>query len=303
MTTPAPRMPDLCNRKRPVHLLTALAILQKLGVDVGRVAMVAEGEYENYRGEIRRQEPKPHESLGNDSEVKLWVGVYTAVDHLPYQSFYGFEGVAQDSEWERRARHLFAPFDAAVLSTRAKALHEGVKYSFGSVDEDHLRLFLKLFEHELARSKEEMRDALLWAGLMPTYYRWAGNAAMVGRVLSAFVQHDVEIIESVPRQYDIPAELQYNLGDSEARLGEATVMGRSFTECDAAYRVKIRQVPPQQLNELLPGGSLRKKLEKLLATCMPGNLEYDVDVEVANTDSQLGSDSGNARLGYSLRLA
>ncbi len=302
MTPDTARMPDFCNRKRPVHLVTGLAILQKFGVDISRIAMVAEGEYENYKGEIRKQEPAAGEAITAATEVKLWVGVYTAVDHLPYQFFHGFGGVDQSATWEQNARHLFAPFDAALLSSRAKALHEGVKYNFGSIDEDHFRRFLALFEQNLARTKMELRDALLWAGLMPTYHHWAGNAEAVGHVLTTFIRLPVTIIESVPRRFDIPSDVQYKLGSGAARLGEATVLGATFVECDAAYAVRVTNVPPERVTDLLPDGGLRTKLEQLLATCMPGHLEHDIEIEVAHATSNLGSAAGDARLGYSLRL-
>ena len=75
-------MPDFCNRRHPFHYVTALCVLAKMGIDIDTVDILAVGEYENYRGEIQTQSPKPGAAITDDTRIVLKVGYPSAVDYL-----------------------------------------------------------------------------------------------------------------------------------------------------------------------------------------------------------------------------
>ena len=84
-------MPQLCDRHNPLHTNTALMILMSAGVNPDQIEILADGESENYKGEIRSQEPAAGEPLGPRDKVVLRVGQYGGFDSLPYQFFYGLD--------------------------------------------------------------------------------------------------------------------------------------------------------------------------------------------------------------------
>ena len=75
-------------------------------------------------------------------------------------------------------------------------------------------------------------------------------------------------------------------------------MGRSFVEQDSHYTVIIKGVEPANMRGFLPGQKNRKKLEQILALCMPGDLEYSVQVKPKNRRLELGKKDGSSYLGY-----
>jgi hypothetical protein len=292
-------MPDFCNRHFPVRYPTAIASLMKMGVEPRRIDILAVGIYENYNGEIREQEPLPGTLLAGDTKIMLKVGISSAVDFVPYQFFYGLEaGTKRGAGWEDRARELMAPFDAAAICTEAVACHRSTQLSFGSVEREQLLRFLTLFRHSLEPGEHQAREAWLWSVLLPTFHSWAGNPAAVVKVLKFFFGYDFTIVESTPAGYDVPDEIQYRLGSSEARLGQATTVGATFLESDSAYSVTIEGVPTRDMSSLLPGKPLRKKVEQLLTMCMPSNLDFQIVVKATERQTILGDPAGRACLGY-----
>jgi len=266
-SSPAREMPNLVNRRAPVHYVTALNTLMRLGVDITKVDILAVGEYENYHGEIQSQTPAPGTELGRDTRIALSVGYPSAVDQMPYQFFYGLGGVSGDrSGWEERARSMMAPFDAVVI-----------RYT-GGID-------------------LSQRDLLLLAAVLPSFNEWSGNPRLVAEVLELFLGYRFEIVESIPWRYEIPENLQYHLG-AGGRLGRESVLGRDFVNCDSAYQVVIHRVDPADVTGLLPGMQKRRILDWLLRFAMPGDLTYDVKMKLSEMRNPLGSGHRPSRLGY-----
>jgi len=294
------KMPDFCSRRYPFHFVTALNILMKMGVDLARVNLLAVSEFENYKGEIHDQEPQPGEPVTPDTPISLHVGCLSAVDHLPYQFFYGVQGSRDSSgEWEDRARETMAPFDSAVIRYRAMADYEAHKFNLGVLDRDYLLNYLDLFGFDPGKNAPDLSDLLFWSAALPAFHRWAGNAETVAAVLQGLVGYPVEIVESLSQTFDIPEEMQSRLGTESSGLGQTMLLGDSFTECDSGYRVTISQVAREDIVNFLPGGYQRRKLEWLLDICMPGNLEAVVAVEAAAKATVLGRETEPGYLGYS----
>ncbi len=291
-------MPNLVNRRAPVNYATALVTLMRMGVDLSRVRMLAVGEYENYRGEIRAQSPEPGEEFGPSTEIKLEVGCPSAVDQMPYQFFYGLgDATVSGTQWEEDARHLMAPFDAEVIRHRGEARSHILRLTYGCFDRTQVERLIGAFGVELPDMELDDREVTILASLLPSYNEWAGNALAVAKVLENFFGHSFEIVENVPQRTKIPARLRYHLAQTSAGLGRETVLGDSFVECDSTCLVVMRGVSPDLAGQLLPGGLLRKKLDWILKLAIPGNLECKLKVLPVERGMRIGSTQGSTRLG------
>jgi hypothetical protein len=301
MTTTAPMvMPNLCSRRHQFHYATALNILLKMGIDINRVDTLAIGTYENYKGEIQKQSPAPGEPLDDDTPIVLEIGYLSAVDYLPYQMFYGILGVtSRTSEWEDKARAFMAPFDTAVLRHDAISRHLLLKFTFGLTDFGHLAGYLKLFNFDLWEASRNISEALLWSVLLPSFHFWAGNPYLVEKVLHHLFGYEFRILEGTESVHDIPDHLHSRLGVRSARLGKEIVLGRSFKESDSSYEVRISQVKAEDMEYLLPGKPIRRKLEWALGICMPNNLDHHVRIKIDTRNFVIGNQKNRRFLGYS----
>ena len=292
-------MPDFCSRRHPFHVVTALSVLKQMGIEIRNVDILAVGEFENYRGEVRQQKPGPGTELGDNTKIMLEVGCVSAVDYLPYQMFYGLQGVTpRTGAWEEKARHLMAPFDAAVIRHDGLARYDRLRYAFGVVDIDHLLRYLELFGFEPFSPTDDVDEILFWVSVMPRFHRWAGNPRMIEKVLRRIFGYDFRMVENVSTEHVIPDQIQSRLGKSSS-IGHDFLVGRSFKECDSAYELHIRGVSPANVRRLLPGQPQRRKLEWMLSTCMPNNMACRVKITVDGSGFVLGRNRENRYLGYS----
>ncbi len=294
----AVKMPDLVSRRAKMHYITALNELARSGVDISRVHLLAVGEFQNYAGEIRRQTPDPGTDLRADTQITLEIGAKSAVDIMPYQFFSGLEGYVPGHDWERKARCLMAPFDASVIRHDSWALYRILKLSFGYLDRAQLKDFLAVFDIDLPGDDLTDRELLLMAMLLPAYHEWAGNAESVSQAVELFFGYTTEIVESIPRRYEIPERLRYRLGDTGTKLGAETLLGDSFVECDSAYRLTLRGVAIDRVRDFLPGQPARRKLEWLLGIIMPNNLECEIRVRPRRERRRLAGEKRRSYLGY-----
>jgi hypothetical protein len=300
MDTQTQIMPDFCSRRHPFHYTTALNILRKMGMDVRRINILADGEYENYKGEIREQSPKPGTEVTPRTAVTLKVGFPSPVDYMPYQFFFGLTGAREtDRSWEERSRRLMAPFDAAVVRHDADARYQILKYDGGIVEKEFLLRVLALYGFDFQNNIRKIGEIVFLFAILPSFYHWSGNPALVERILQFFFKFKFEIIENSSAAYPIPESIQYRLGSKSGRLGRETIMGRTFTECDSCYDVVISGIEPKEVEELLPDKPMRKKLDWLLSFCMPNNMEYKIKIKVKPKMTPVGADRKLCYLGYS----
>lgn len=291
-------MPDFCNWRFPFHFTTAMHILRKLGIDPKTIQILADGKYENYRGEIRKQDPAPDTQLTPNTKIVLRVGCNSAIDLMPYQFFYGLAGITdRASDWENGARRLMAPFDAAYIRFMAAISYENMKFNFNFIDENHLARYLELYDFTGVDISDPV-TAARWQSIMPTFHIWAGNAKKISKILRFLFGFDFIINESVPIRHEIPKELHYKLGSKSKRLGHESVAGRSFVEYDTGYEVVISGLKRADVSELLPGKQLRKKIEAVLNYSMPGNLDYKIKLKVEKERTLLGDKTNKGYLGF-----
>jgi hypothetical protein len=297
------KMPDFCNRRYPFHYATAINLLMKMGVDINRVEILAMGEYENYKGEVREQQPAPASPLQSNTKIVLKVGYPGAVDQLPYQFFYGLnDSKPRGGDWEMNARKLMAPYDAAVVRHEAVMRYQALKFSFGVADEEHLGRFLDLFAFDRNGEIRNVEDMIAWASLMPAFYLWGGSAEKTAEVLRLMFGYKFRIVENIRSEYEIPEGIRYRLGTKSGRLGRESVIGRSFAENDSAFQVVVSGVARQDMADFLPGGKKRKKLEWALSLCMPNDLDYRVTFDIENRAMVVGMKEEGTYLGYSTHL-
>lgn len=295
-------MPDLGNRRTPVHFTTALNLLRIAGVDPDQINLLAVGEYQNYRGEVQHQEPAAGAEIGPQTRITLTIGYFSAVDRMPYQFFFGLFGRPSGRDWETNARHLLAPYDASLIRHEALARFLELKYCDLGIDREHLTRYLGLFDFDPSQWGLEPAEAYVWSCLLPAFHAWAGNPDRVARVLRFFIGYPCRIIENVPAEFPIGEEIQYRLGSLSGRMGHETVMGKAFTECDSTYRVVISRVRHEEVGLFLPGGKKRKRLEWLLDRAMPAHLTRQITIETDSKAMVLGSGDQGGYLGYSTCL-
>jgi hypothetical protein len=293
-------MPDFCSRRFPFHYTTALNILMKMGIDISNINILSVGEYENYKGEVREQKPRPGTTIDSDTKIVLKVGSPSAVDYMPYQFFYGLRGIRDSGrEWDERARCLMAPFESSIIRRNSIARFLSLKYDIGIIDQDYLVRILKLYGFDFSGLDTDTAEMLFWFSAFSSFHFWAGNPEAVEKVLTSLFGYDFKIIENVKAEYEIPPPIQYRLGAKSGRLGKETVIGRSFVEYDSGYTVVIMGVEPEDVEKLLPGRSLREKLEWVLSICMPSNLDYHPKIKVDVARTKVGRERRESYLGYS----
>ncbi len=297
MITKDNKMPDFTSSRFKFNYLTALNLLSGMGVDLNRIYIKGVGIHENYRGEIRSQKPEPGATITPDTSITLEIGTQSAVDYMPYQFFYGLGGIRDtDRSWEDKARSFMAPFDAPVIRHKAAVRFNTLKYEFGIIDEQHLKRILKIFEFDSGDGWYDEDDIMLWISILPSLYMWGGNPGIVIGVLNRLFKYEFRLNENVRSTTEIPKALQYKLGVKTARLGNETVIGKSFEEYDSTYELVVSNIPVNEVRQFLPGGKLRERIERILNYCMPGYLDYRIRIEVNRGEVEAGN---NGYLGYS----
>lgn len=292
-------MPQFTDRHQPYHFATALTTLVRLGIDLNRVELLAVGLHESYRGEVLRQEPRAGEELTPRTKIRLEIGVESAVDILPYQFFFGFDADRDSSgEWELAARRLLAPFDSAVIRRRGWQDFRRLSFTLAQSDRDQLLRFFSLFELDTKLIGDSFRERSLWVALLPLFHYWAGNARLVGDMVTAIFGYSCQILEGTRTTTAIPIRLQSRLGHNNTRLGSETILGESFSDIDSGYRVVLTGVEPEKVSAWLPGKPLHEKLKQLLAICLPGHLEGAIVVRCRRTGFATGAAERTSRLGY-----
>jgi hypothetical protein len=297
------KMPDFCNRRYPFHYFTALTLFMKMGISLDRVDILAIGKFENYKGEVLAQKPKPGSQIDANTRFVLEVGYPSAIDQMPYQFFYGLQGrLEREGDWEMRTRKLMAPFDAAVVRHEAISRYQMLRFNFGLIDQDYLLRYLDLFDLDPHEGSLDFEEIILWASILPSFHNWAGNPQSVANVLGKIFDLDFKIKENMTSKYDIPTELQYRLGSKSGRLGRESILGQSFVECDSTYEVDIVGISRDAISEFLPGKPKRKKLEWILGISMPSDLDFRITFNVENRLTKIGKKGNGAYLGYSAHV-
>ena len=297
-------MPDLVNPQARIDFVQALLTLKQCGVEWKNMRLFASGTFENYRGEVVKQEPKPKTEITPSTQVTLWLGFPSIFDSLPYQLFFGAKEWHRDTvNLEQRARKFLACFDSSFIQILSRLEYVLLVYNLVFLEKDFCQHFLEAFGFPISEWEEE--EILLWMTFLPTFHLWAGTREETEKILSTFLQARFNIEENIKGENQLPPELKSRPGEKSNHLGQNWLLGSGLSECDSTYRVNIGPISVDQIKEFLPDQGKRKKLERILALSTPGQLQYKVSLKLRQQDKKfsVGKDSKNSLLGYATYLS
>lgn len=117
--------------------------------------------------------------------------------------------------------------------------------------------------------------------------------------LSHLLMQPVRVIEYIPKWRDFEPEDRTTLGRSFATLGSDAVLGRRVYSASDAFRVIVRAQDWRAYQSLLPGGARFAVASEAIEAFKPTHLEWDLCVEIAESEAVAARLDGRARLGWS----
>jgi hypothetical protein len=298
-----PIMPNLANPHSAVPFIQALSQLKSSGVSLENVRLLLKGVFESYRGEIVHQLPPPGEVIDSSSVILLFVASSSMVDRLPPSLFLAPKEKYTDySSMELESRKLFSCFDSTIIKMAAILKYAQLVYNSVFAETSFARQFVRAFGFpDEGWSPEEL---FLWANLLPSYHQWGGTRKGTEEVLSRFLQTKVRIEEKRRGENPLPPELFSRLGRKASRLGSDWSLGSRYSECESTFGVMVGPISALHVHDFLPSGPKRKKLDRILKHCVPGQLRWKVTVRLRRSEKSfsLGQNTANCILGYTTHL-
>ena len=138
------------------------------------------------------------------------------------------------------------------------------------------------------------RARLYYAGL----YASRRSAGAIQDAVADLVGAPVRLIEYRELWRDIETEDQTRLGGAYAQLGGDAVCGRRTSTASDAFRIAIRVETFREYENLMPGEPLFAILAEALDSFAPSHLEWDLEIECAETAMRATALDGRARLGW-----
>jgi len=130
-------------------------------------------------------------------------------------------------------------------------------------------------------------------------YASSRSPAALQDALSDLMRMPVRLIEYVARWRDIEAEERSRVGRRLVSLGRDAVTGGRVRTVSDAFRVVITVCSARELDEMLPGGRRYALMAEALDAFAPPHLEWDIELEVANSAIRPVRLGGSGRLGWS----
>jgi|KBSSwiStaDraftv2_1062776.scaffolds.fasta_scaffold16545_2 type VI secretion system protein ImpH len=125
------------------------------------------------------------------------------------------------------------------------------------------------------------------------------SASAIEDGLSHLLRQPATVIEFVPRWRQLEREDCTRLGRQFATLGEDTVLGSSIYSASDAFRVVVRAESHAEYLTLLPGGERFAVAAEAIEAFKPTHLEWDLCVELAESEAPPARLDGRTRLGWS----
>jgi len=129
------------------------------------------------------------------------------------------------------------------------------------------------------------------------------SAAAIEDALAHLLGLRVRILEFQPRWRDIEVEDQSRLGQSFATLGSDVVAGRRVRSASDAFRVVVTAGNLRELEALLPSGPRFAIAAEALDAFAPDHLEWDLMIEIDESQVPPARLDGLSRLGWTGWLA
>jgi type VI secretion system protein ImpH len=146
-----------------------------------------------------------------------------------------------------------------------------------------------------ANARFPARARLRYAAL----YASPRSPAALQDVLGDLMRMPVQIVEHVARWRDVAPDERSRAGRSLASLGRDAIVGGRVRTVSDAFRVVVSASTAHEFAELLPGGRRYALLTEALDAFAPPHLEWDIQLEVANSAARPARIGGGARLGWS----
>lgn len=297
------KLPDLVNPLSPASFAHTLIWLRRCGIDLENVRVLMKGVFENYKGEIIAHSPPAGTEADSSTMIVLEVGCPSMVDLLPPSLFFDPRKKYRDFDrMELRSRKLFSCFDSAIGKIIAILEYILLVYDSVFLERSFSKEFLGAFGFpEEGWNSEEL---FLWTVLLPCFHQWAGTKKGTEEVLSRLLGTKIRIEENKRGDNSLPRKIQSFLGEDSCKLGQNLTLGNSFSECESSFKVVIGPISAYQVHDFLPHGFKKKKLDRILNHCVPGQLRWSTALKLKRKekDFSLGENTLNCVLGYSTYL-
>lgn len=140
-------------------------------------------------------------------------------------------------------------------------------------------------------------DPLGFLGILTQHPRCAsGLAALVRHALCA----PVHVLQCRRRKVPVPEAQRFRLGISGCTLGDDAVLGMELPDRRGAVSIRIGPLCRGTFLRLLPEGSLRRRLDALVALYLSDGLAWDLELSLERNEQpslMLGCEEGG-RLGW-----
>lgn len=144
------------------------------------------------------------------------------------------------------------------------------------------------------RSAFPMVARLHYAGLLASQR----SAVGIQDGLSDLLGQPIKLLEYQPRWQTLEFEDCSRLGQQYCSLGRDVMLGSRVRTIADAFRVVIRAASLRDYESLLPTGKRFTIAAEALEAFAPSNLEWDMQVEIAQKDAPSAGLDGRARLGW-----
>lgn len=121
----------------------------------------------------------------------------------------------------------------------------------------------------------------------------------IADALSGLVRLPVRIVEYVERWRDVDPADRSRLGGSFATLGRDALAGRRVCTVEEAFRVVVHVATARDHQDLLPGGARYALLVEAIDAFSPPQLEWEIELAVAEKAMRPARLGASARLGWS----
>ena len=214
---------------------------------------------------------------------------------------------AQDLEQQRaKSRQFFLPFEEEFYRTRI-----GVEVAERHAVRRIADWLLAVFGLNGAgdgtgsgQQRQSTTQAISFALVLPFINRIVGDFGLTSSLLATVLKKRVTITTAVSQPIAIPEAQQSGLG--EALLGINFTVGSSFLDGIRTLQVAIGEVSPEEVENWLPGGSLRSLVEEqLFAYLLPAGEQVELLIQVSASDEGLvlGDHPATSVLGYTTQIS
>ncbi|HMO68517.1 MAG TPA: type VI secretion system baseplate subunit TssG [Novosphingobium sp.] len=146
-----------------------------------------------------------------------------------------------------------------------------------------------------AESRFMDRARLHYAGL----FAGPRSALAIEDALGHLMRQPATVIEFMPRWRALEPEDCTRLGGQFATLGQDAVLGTRIYSASDAFRVVVRAENLAEYQTLMPGGDRFAVAAEAIEAFKPTHLEWDLCVELADSQAPGARLDGRARLGWS----